>query len=170
MKKTVLTNSTFNPATRVVDTNISNFDIRNLYAIINQTAETLIYATGTLGKGFTSISGSSITLEFDTTSMNSTDILQIIYDDSEDIDLLQNIFDALDTLTFLSTLRTTSGSIRVALDTNQTSIINNVSALQQLSVVSTQAFPAPSMPSLNMVIHQQNLVSVQSNINNIQNT
>jgi hypothetical protein len=67
-----------------IDTNIVNFDIKLLYAIINVTRETIIYTPAISGRGYTNLSGDIITLEFSTTGMNSGDILQFIYDSTAD--------------------------------------------------------------------------------------
>jgi hypothetical protein len=67
-----------------IDTNIVNFDIKLLYAIVNVTREAIIYTPAISGRGYTSITGDTITLEFSTTGMNSGDILQFIYDSTVD--------------------------------------------------------------------------------------
>ena len=73
---------TFVPSARTLDlSNISGFDIKQLYAVINTTTSAVIYAMGQTGAGYSSISGSVVTFQYDTTSMNATDKLAIIYDD-----------------------------------------------------------------------------------------
>ena len=67
-----------------IDTNIINFDIKLLYAIVNVTREAIIYTPAISGRGYTSITGDTITLEFSTTGMSSGDILQFIYDSTVD--------------------------------------------------------------------------------------
>jgi hypothetical protein len=67
-----------------IDTNIVNFDIKLLYAIVNVTREAIIYTPAISGRGYTSITGDTITLEFSTTGMSSGDILQFIYDSTVD--------------------------------------------------------------------------------------
>jgi len=59
---------------------IDNFDVKRLVAIVNQTAGTVIYSSGNSSCNHTNVSGKTITLKLDTSSQNSTDILQIIYD------------------------------------------------------------------------------------------
>lgn len=167
MKKSVITTTTFNPATRVINTGVQDFNIKKLYAIINQTAEAIIFATGMQGKGFTSITGSSITLEYDTTSMNANDVLQIIYDDNEDTDLLQNIFEAVDMLTFLQTLRTTSNTLRVSVN-DSTVNAATLNLLQTSSAMIGVASPISiGTSAVNLAVHNQNMTAIQSNINNI---
>ncbi len=87
MKNLITPSYTFTPGASgvgTIDTNIVNFDIKLLYAIINVTRETIIYTPAISGRGYTSITGDTITLEFATTGMNSGDILQFIYDSTAD--------------------------------------------------------------------------------------
>ena len=60
---------------------ISDFDIKKLVAIINQTDGVLIYSTASLTKGFTAEAAGIVTLQFATTGMDAGDKLQIIYED-----------------------------------------------------------------------------------------
>lgn len=158
MKKSVITTTTFNPSTGVINTGIDNFDIRKLYAIINQTAKALIFATGVQGKGFVSITGSTIQLEFNTTSMNSTDKLQILYDeDSEEAEWLENIYMAVDQMTFLQQLRTTTNALRVSVSEGSLGTITAVTGLNaQGGFFNNQVIPSTV-----------NIGAIQSNINNI---
>jgi hypothetical protein len=80
--KQVNTTGVLNASTKIVSFEIPNFNLNKLLAIINQSSGDVIYATGTKGKGFTSFTSSSITLEFDTTAMSNSDEIQIIYDNS----------------------------------------------------------------------------------------
>lgn len=87
MKNLITPSYTFTPGASgvgTIDTNIVNFDIKLLYAIINVTRETIIYTPAISGRGYTNLSGDIITLEFSTTGMNSGDILQFIYDSTAD--------------------------------------------------------------------------------------
>lgn len=161
MKKVVITNPIFTPSTKTVDTNIEGFDIRKLYAIINQTTGNLIYATGVQDKGFVSVTGSTIVLQFDTTSMSSTDVLQILYDDNEDTEWLQNIYEAIDTLGFLTGVRGPSANLRVTVTDGSIAVnsgtLNTVQNLTSMTYATT-----PIVPST------VNIGAIQSNINNIQ--
>jgi len=161
MKKIIITNPIFTPSTKTIDTNISDFDVRKLYAIINQTSGTLIYGTGVTGKGFTSVTDSIIVLQYDTTSMNSTDVLQILYDDNEDTEWLQNIYDAVDALNFLSGLRGPSANLRVTVTDGSIAVssgtITNVNNVTNFTYATH-----PMVPST------VNIGAIQSNINNIQ--
>lgn len=80
--KAYLTDSVaFNPALKTLDfSNVFNFDVRKLLAVINLTSGLIIYASGGTSLGYSSIAGSVLTLTYDTTAMNAGDKLQVIYD------------------------------------------------------------------------------------------
>lgn len=61
-------------------TGISEFNIKYLVSIINQTRGIIIYATGSPNYKYTNISGTTVTLFTDTSAMSSGDILQVIYE------------------------------------------------------------------------------------------
>ena len=63
--------------------NLDDFDITRLISIINQTRGVIIYATGSTDKRYTSVSGTRVFLNFDTSTHNSTDKLQIVYNNSQ---------------------------------------------------------------------------------------
>lgn len=60
----------------------SPFAINRLMAIVNQTRNTIIYAEGQTGLGYTNYNNATrrLTLEFDTSTHSPTDVLQVIYD------------------------------------------------------------------------------------------
>ena len=92
MKAFITPTYTFTPGASSVGkvnlTGINGFDIKFLVAIINITrgdngqfgSSSVIYAP-TPGSGYTALNGSEITLQKDTSLMNGSDILQIIYED-----------------------------------------------------------------------------------------
>jgi hypothetical protein len=61
---------------------IANFNKKYLVAIINQTAGVVIYATGSQSNRYTNVTGSVVTLFYDTSSMNAGDTLQVIYEEA----------------------------------------------------------------------------------------
>jgi hypothetical protein len=73
-----------------IQTNIKDFNIKSLLAIINVTRETIIYSGALVNKGYTNLSETTITLEFDTSIHSSTDILQIFYDSTVDYPAIVN--------------------------------------------------------------------------------
>jgi hypothetical protein len=87
MKNYITPSYTFTPGASgvgTIDTNIVNFDVKLLVAIVNQTRNTIIYGAGLTGRGYTNLSGDILTLEFNTTGHNSADVLQFIYDNTTD--------------------------------------------------------------------------------------
>jgi hypothetical protein len=87
MKNYINPSYTFTPGASgvgTVDTNIANFDIKFLVGIINITRETVIYWPSLTGRGYTNVAGDVITLEYSTVGHNSGDLLQFVYDSTED--------------------------------------------------------------------------------------
>lgn len=62
---------------------LQNFSIDRLIAIINQTQGALIYSTGSPLTRYTAVSGSIVTLFADTSSHQSGDVLQVIYNSAD---------------------------------------------------------------------------------------
>jgi hypothetical protein len=82
MKQLIETEYIFDASLKTVDlSSIRNFDVKKLYAILNITRNQIIYAIGTTAYGLASISGNVLTLVYDTTYQDDTDLLGIIYDD-----------------------------------------------------------------------------------------
>ena len=162
MKKIIITQPIFTPSSNTIDTKIDNFDVRKLYAIINQTDGILIYATATEGKGYVSVSDSTIVLQYNTSLMSSTDVLQIIYDDDSETEWLQNIYEAVDLLGFLAGLRGPAANLRVTV-TDGAIVIGSGVITTLSNQTSTGGFNTnPIVPST------VNIGAIQSNINNIQ--
>jgi hypothetical protein len=82
MKKLV-SNYSFNAAAKQITlSDYTSVDLESLLLITNVTNNTIVYNFAGQGKGAT-ISGNTLTLDFDTTSMSDTDNLQIFIDDGE---------------------------------------------------------------------------------------
>lgn len=86
MKDFISTTYTFSPGASGVGTvtlsGISSFDSKKLVAIINQTRGVVIYSTGAINTRYTAINDSTLTLNVDTSTHSSNDILQVIYNDT----------------------------------------------------------------------------------------
>ena len=80
--KQVLVPAAFNPAAKTVDfSNVAGFAPGRLLAVVNTTSRATIYDPVTAGLGLASISGSVLTLQFDTTAQAVTDHILAFYDD-----------------------------------------------------------------------------------------
>jgi hypothetical protein len=93
MKEFITPNYMFSPGASGVGSvnllGIEQFDVARLVAIINQTRGILIYSTASVDNKYTSVSGTTVYLNFDTSSQSSTDQLQIIYNnESSTIDMI----------------------------------------------------------------------------------
>lgn len=86
MKKFITPSYTFTPGASGVGTvdlsGIGSFDKKNLVAIINQTLGVVIYATGNAATRYTNVTGTTVTLFYDTSTHSNTDTLQVIYEDN----------------------------------------------------------------------------------------
>lgn len=87
MKKFISPSYTFTPgasgAGTVTLTGIPNFKIKSLISIINQTDGIVIYSTASQSLRYTNVSGSTVTLFFDTSAMSAGDTLQVVYEQDE---------------------------------------------------------------------------------------
>lgn len=170
MKQVITPQVVFTPAAKTVKITeipgVDGFDIRNLYAIINQTTGALIYSTASSTLGYTTLSADTITLEFDTTAMSSADVLQIIYEVNDQTELTNALYELIDRLAFLAGARGTLADLRV----NATGgILNTVSVVSTVSSVINagnlqQVGSYQATPYLQSV---QNISGAQGNINNI---
>lgn len=81
MKIAPIKNYIFNAASKTITfSDYRKIDLASILIITNVSTNTIIYNFAISGKGGT-VSNNVLTLQFDTTSMNNTDSLQIYYDD-----------------------------------------------------------------------------------------
>lgn len=91
MKK-LISNYTFNPSAKTITfSDYDSIDLESLLLITNVTDNIIIYnfADPNLGGG---VNGNTVTLTYDTTTMSSTDALQIYYDDNSDTQMTEELF------------------------------------------------------------------------------
>jgi hypothetical protein len=93
MKEFITPKYNFSPGTSGVGyvdlVGINNFDVARLVAIINQTKGILIYSTASETNKYTSVSGTKVYLNIDTSTQSSDDKLQIIYNsESSTVDMI----------------------------------------------------------------------------------
>jgi hypothetical protein len=129
MKSFITPTYTFTPGISGVGTinlsGINNFNVNRLVAIINQTTGSLIYSTADPNLDFTSLSGTTLTLQADTSTQSANDEIQIIYDvddalnNNELIEAIESLRIAIGALTrsgIGQSLPDVSGRLRIALD------------------------------------------------------
>jgi len=84
MKQFTIPSYTFTPGASGVGTvnlsGISGFNVKYLVAVINQTRGVVIYSTGDTSTRYTNLAGTTLTLNVDTSTHNSGDVLQVIYE------------------------------------------------------------------------------------------
>lgn len=84
MKQFITPSYTFTPGASGVGTvnlsGIASFDIKYLVAVLNQTRGVVIYSTGDTATRYTNLAGTTLTLNVDTSTHSSGDVLQVIYE------------------------------------------------------------------------------------------
>jgi hypothetical protein len=119
----------------------STFDIKRLFAVINQTKNVLIFAETVTGTGYSAWDNASkvLTLQFDTSTHSSSDSLQVIYDDP-------NASVSISALPALPTGSNTIGNVGV---TGSVEIVNDVG---NAIPISASALPLPAGAATNTVL------------------
>lgn len=79
-----------------------DFDINRVISIINQTRGVIIYATGSADTKYTSVTGTKVYLNVDTSTHSATDEIQIVYNSSDALQTVDN--EAGDLIRLLSRL------------------------------------------------------------------
>jgi len=156
MKNYISPNYTFTPGDTgvgTVITGIINFNIKFLIVILNVTKEEIIYAPGLSGRGYTAISSDTITLEYNTSSHSSTDILQFLYESTNDypsvvdsarnndllakLQRLTKIAESLQVVDSSQRQRITIDSIAASLTLGTVTTVGSVTSLGTITTVST---------------------------------
>ena len=136
MKKFITPSYTFSPGLSgigSVELDVEDFDIKRLVSIINTTKGEIIYIPTSSTKNYTNIEKGRVYLAYNTSSHSSDDVLQIIYETTDDTDFLE-------TMTFL--LNSIFNKLP-KIDTSQRSAVNietgtvAVSSLPTLASVTT---------------------------------
>lgn len=74
---------TFNTANSTINfTGVTGFTLNKLYGIIDQTTNQILYAPSVTGYGYSSTSGTNVTLQVSMVGVSNTDTLMVLYDDS----------------------------------------------------------------------------------------
>jgi len=152
-----------------VELGIDKFDVRRLVAIINQTKGVVIYSTADTSNRFINLNDSTLTLNVDTSTHNSSDILQIIYDDPSQDDLQEVLYEMVNRLNFLSALRGSDGTLRIAVISGTLPNVTTVTTVGTVGTVTTVA-NVPTIGGFSssaLVPNLQNQSAILSNINNI---
>lgn len=148
MKNLITPNYVLTPGASGVGTlktNIVNFDIKLLLAVVNITRETIIYSSALSGRGYTAISGDTITLEFNTTGFSSSDILQIFYDSTVDYPSVVSAPRINDLIALMERLVKTSETLQVVDSAQRQRVTIDATAL-----TSTNALPVSQATAANL--------------------
>lgn len=142
MKTFTVTRTIFTPGIAGVGTisfpDLPNFSIDRLVAVINQTQGTLIYSTGSPQAKYTAVSGSTVTLSVDTSSHQSTDVIQVIYNSADtDNGMLGVITDT--SITLRAILNALLRPLWVSSTARVLATVDTVTTVSTVSTVSTVA-------------------------------
>lgn len=181
--KRMITNYSFDKTAKTVTLpDYTSVSLESLLLITNVTDGAIIYNFADPATGAT-VAGNIITLEYDTTTMDNLDKLQIYFDDPDyqptsydqqtDLkDLTEAILDAAEQLTFLAGVKGIAADLRVTLLGGALSTLSTVTTVTTVSTVTTVAaltnlvniggFSTPQV-----VPSAVNQTAIQSNLNNI---
>jgi predicted RNA-binding Zn ribbon-like protein len=174
--KTLVTNYSFDKTAKTVTlTDYTTINQAGLLLITNTTDGQIIYNFADPTAGAT-VAGNVITLEYDTTSMDNGDALQIYYDDpaialatesaqAEASQLLTAVYEAVEVLTMLSNMRDTLNQLRVGIVSGSVGIAAN-QTLATLTTLSNLA-AVGGFSAQQQIPAAQNTAAIQSNINNV---
>ena len=144
MKQFIAPTYTFSPGASGVGfvnlSGISGFNPKFLVSIINQTAGQIIYSTASTTLGYTSVVGTTVTLQFNTTGMLPTDELQVIYEVQGDLPVSVGNFPTSQDVNLHDGAGNAIGSTAGALDINIASgTVSNPSVSATGAVAPAQA-------------------------------
>ena len=175
--KTKVSNYTFNKTTKTVTfTDYTTIRLDGILLITNVTDNVIIYNFASPSLGGT-VSGNSVTLTYDTSTMDDTDKLQIFYDDEtivpaseEKQDTLANLVETLQELNARLTVLT--GMANAGAPALRTIPIASVSTAVTGSVTATVASTSitnfgTGIPAKEMADDINNYTAIVANINNV---
>jgi hypothetical protein len=159
--KTLVANYTFDAALKTVTFNqYPSIRLENVLLITNVATNQIIYNFSNALLGGTVLSN-VLTLDFNTTSISSTDALQVWYDDGltpSSNEVLDALYEVAARIDFLAAVRGVSADLRVTpLSTPNMSALTTLSNLAGLSGWGTGP----------LVKDFDNLTAINSNINNV---
>lgn len=132
MKSFIAPSYTFTPGASGVGTvnlsGISGFDIKYLVAVINQTRGVVIYSTGDTATRYTNLSGTTLTLNVDTSTHNSGDVLQVVYEVTSSDPLTNTQLRASAVPVSASSLPLPSGAATLTEQQSQTALLGTIDA------------------------------------------
>lgn len=132
MKSFIAPSYTFTPGASGVGTvnlsGISGFDIKYLVAVINQTRGVVIYSTGDTATRYTNLAGTTLTLNVDTSTHNSGDVLQVIYEVTSSDPLTNTQLRASAVPVSASSLPLPSGAATLTEQQSQTTLLGTIDA------------------------------------------
>ena len=169
--KQLIKNYTFDASAKTVSLDdYSSINHEGILLITNVVDGALIYnfADPTMGG---TVSGNTVTLEFDTTSMSDDDALMVFYDEAEVTlkDYLEAIHESLEVLSVLGAVRGPANDLRVNVTGGAIGVTGTLTTVTTVTNVTNMA----NMNGFGgyfanqMVPATQNHAAILSNINNV---
>jgi hypothetical protein len=162
--KRIVTKYVFDSSTgNITFSEYRDIELERILLITNVTSNVIIYnfANPTLGG---SVNNNVLTLNFDTSAMSNTDLLQIYYFDEVNpvsYELVEDLRILIHALSFLNSARGVSGELRVTpLSTPNMGTLTTLNNLTTLSLY----------PTTTLVKNSDNNIFVLSNLNNLSTT
>jgi hypothetical protein len=142
MKRAVTYTYTFTPTANTLNlSGIPSFSIVKLYAVIDLTADSIIYAAGTPGYGYSVLSGTTLTLQAPMANCQATDTLMILYDDAD-----QALASEIVRIAFGTSLVTSGNPLPVAVDAQASGLAQDTSLQSILTAVGAIGSTPPTLP------------------------
>lgn len=142
MKRAVTYTYVFTPTANTLNlSGIPSFNIAKLYAVIDLTANVIIYAAGTPGYGYSVLSSTTLTLQASMANCQSTDTLMILYDDADQATAAEIV-----QIAFGASLVTAMNALPVAVDAQASGLAQDTSLQSILSQVGAIGSSPPTLP------------------------
>lgn len=173
----VLKNYSFNATTGVITlTDYDTIYLEGVKLVANANTNQLIYVFNDPTLGGT-VADNTLNLTYDTSAMSNGDALMVVYDDLDETpaagsdivglqDLMQDVRDSLDLMSWLSNARGVTGELRTSVVSGALTTISTVTTVTTVTTVANLA----SVGGLAAVQHipaTQNQAALASNVTNV---
>ena len=167
MKKLIANEIVFDASAKTLDfKNIENFNIKYLYAVINQTSGEIIYSAADNTQNFTAINGTIVTLAYDTTGQNDDDVLLVLYENNDDTALMYTLLNSfLSSMGWMGNARSANDQMRVNVEAMPTTTV--AGSLTAVTTVTNLTNMGGQAIDTTIGMNLQNLMFAQCITNNI---
>jgi len=144
MKRAVEYTYTFTPSSNQLDlSGIPSFSIKRLFAVLDITARSVLYAAGQEGLGYTSLAGGVLTLQASMSGATPQDALLIVYDDIDQPSVGEYV-----RLVQGSTAVSSSNRLPVEIDAQNIGLALDATSASAVAALGTPGNGPPALPGL----------------------